>query len=276
MNMVSRHHGFAAVCAVLSIMAVAPVDATLVTVDTDTLALYNIDPQTAAATLVGNMEADILAGLAYDPVHDILYGTTTRTDKLYSIDYLTGTATVIGNLGASLMHGLAYDPSTETLFGTFGEEAGDGLYSIDVATGTATLIGRVGFFHPDHLNTVNGLAVDPVTHALYGVVSGPEEDWSALIEIDKETGKGTLIGEETPHFEGLAFDLRAKVLYGIDNWTGDLYTIDTGTGTASLIGNTGLGNPLGLEDVAVIPEPATVCLLGLGALLLLRTAKRQP
>ncbi len=259
--------------ALLMIVSVRPAGAMLVTVDADTGTLYSIDPETAAATRIGHTgldENDIVAGLAYDPAGDILYATTTRTDKLCSIDYTTGQATLIGELGISLMHGLAYDPCTAGLLGTFGVSKGDGLYSIDVTTGAATLIGHIGFFHDDHRNAVHGLAEHPETHTLYGIVAGPAFNWSALIEIDKETGRGTQIALLSVGFAGLAFDVETEVLYGIDNATSSLYTIDIRTGVKTRIGPTGLGNPLGLEDIAPIPEPATLGLLALGILVLRR------
>ena len=261
----------------LMIASVRPAGAMLVTVDAETRVLYRIDPETAAVTRIGHTELDeedVIAGLAYDPVRDTLYATTTQTDKLYSIDYTTGKATLIGDLGASLMHGLAYDPCTARLLGTFGESKGDGLYSIDVTTGATTLIGHIGYFHEDRQNTVHGLAVHPETHALYGIAAGPASDWSTLIEIDKETAQGTWISQQSPHFSGLAFDVETRVLYGIDNWTSNLYMIDIRTGATTLIGSTGLDNPLGLEDIAPIPEPATVGLLALGILALRRKAAR--
>jgi DNA-binding beta-propeller fold protein YncE len=277
MNRTVRVYWFWVVCTVsLMIASVKPADAMLVTVDAEQT-LYSIDRETAAVTRIGHMEADeadIFAGLAYDSTHDILYATTTGTNRLYSIDYTTGKATLIGDLGASLMHGLAYDPCTVRLLGTFGQSKGDGLYSIDVSTGAATLIGRTGFFNEDHLNTVQGLAVHPKTHVLYGIVAGPAFNWSALIEIDMETAQGTWIGRQSSHISGLAFDAQTNLLYGIDNWTSKLYTIDLRTGAATLVGSTGLGNPLGLEDVVTIPEPATVVLLAIGFLALRRkTAK---
>lgn len=262
----------------LMIASAKPAGATLVTIDADSQTLYSIDRETAVVTRIGRTETDeqdVFAGLAYDPVGDILYATTTGTDRLYRIDYTTGKATLIGDLGASLMHGLAYDPCTVTLLGTFGQSEGDGLYSIDVSTGAATLIGHIGFFDADHRNTVHGLAVDPENRVLYGIVAGPAPDWSALIEIDEETAKGTLIGLQTASFAGLAFDPETNVLYGIDNVTSNLYTIDIHTGAATLIGATGLGNPLGLEDIVIVPEPATVGLLAIGGLALRRKVTRR-
>ncbi len=233
--------------------------------------LYSVDPTTGASTLVGGLGINEgIAGLGYDPKKDILYGTTTASNNLYSINYSTGKANLIGSLGVTQMHGLAYDVSTTTLYGSYGYSSGDGLYEINVSTGSATLIGHTGFFNSDHRNTVCGLAVNPETHILYGVVSGPAEDWGALVEIDKSTAEGTLIAEWTPHISGLAFHPESDVLYGIDNWSGELYTIDITTGIPTLVGSTGLDNPRGLEFV---PEPVTVLLLGVGGLALLRKRK---
>ena len=152
----------------------------LFTTDTHTQNLHTLDPANGSSTLVGSFGVSgYMAGLGYDPANDILYGTTTATDKLYSINYSTGAASFIGDLGVTLMHGLAYDSSSTKLYGAFGERQGDGLYEIDVSNGSATLIGHIGFFHSNHSNTVHGLAVHPVTGALYGSVSGPASGWCA-------------------------------------------------------------------------------------------------
>lgn len=238
--------------------------------DADTQELYIIDTTNASTIKVGSFGVEgNMAGLAYDTHHDIMYGTTTATDKLYSIDYTTGDATFIGDLGVSLIHGLAYDNSTEMLFGTYGSSEGDGLYQIDVSTGNSTLIGNTGHFYNDHLNTVSGLAVHPLTNDLYGIIGGPTSV-SALVRIDKTTGSGTFLHEYSiPNLEGLAF-LPDGTLYATDNWSGNLYTLDILSDSTQLIGNTGFGNALGLASV---PDPATIMLLGLGGLVVLRRRK---
>jgi len=236
--------------------------------DANNRTLHTVNTATGAATLVGSFGAPgYMAGLAYDPAKDVLYGTTTGDDRLYSINRSTGAATLIGGLGVKLMHGLAFDASRQILYGAFGGQGNDGLYRIDTTTGVATLIGHTGFFHPDHLNSVHGLAVHPVTGVLYGMVSGPTFNWDALIRINKDTGQGTLIGTNTQHVSGLACDPVTGTLYGTDNWTGRLYTIDTSTANVTLVGSTGLANPLGLEFT---PEPATLMLLAFGGLVITR------
>ncbi len=233
--------------------------------DTGTDLLNRIDAADASATPVGPFGVDgFMAGLGYDSRNDILYGTTTYTDNLYSIDCSTGNATLIGSLGVELIHALEYDDSTATLFGAWGTQDGDGLYEIDTSTGAATLIGHIGFFHPDHTNSVAGLAIHPDTGTLYGAIGGPAFDWGALIEIDIATAQGTLVAEYTQHIAGLAFHPETNVLYGIDNWDGALYTIDVNTGQTTLVGDTELGNALGL---AITPEPTSFSLLALAAAL---------
>lgn len=234
--------------------------------DTDNQKLYTIDATNAGAIEVGSFGVEgYMAGLAYDADNDIMYGTTTGTDKLYSIDYTTGSTTFIGDLGVTLMHGLAYDNSTDTLFGVFGTIGGDGLYRIDVGTGNSTLIGNIGHLYGGPHDTVCGLAVHPITNDLYGVIGGPTYG-SALVRINKTTGSGTLLHEYSCilNMSGLAF-LPDGILYATDNWSGYLYTLDILSGSSQVIGDTGLGNALGLTCV---PEPATVLLLGLGILLI--------
>ena len=241
--------------------------------DTVSQKLYTIDATNASAIEVGSFGvAGYMAGLAYDADNDIMYGTTTGTDKLYSIDYRTGGTTLIGDLGVTLMHGLAYDNSTDMLFGVFGMSGGDGLYRIDVSTGNSTLIGNIGHFYDDPHDTVCGLAVHPITNDLYGVIGGPT-DVSALVRINKTTGSGTLLHEYTsiPNMSGLAF-LPDGTLYGTDNWSGYLHTLDILSGSTQVIGDTGLGNALGLTCV---PEPTTVLLLGLGGLAVFRLGRSR-
>jgi hypothetical protein len=216
-----------------------------------------------SATLVGPFGvAGNMAGLAYDARNGILYGTTTATDNLYSINTSTGTAALIGPLGVPLIHGLAFDNSTGTLFGTYGFSQGDGLYIIDISTGTATLVGNIGFFYPDHQKTVGALAFHPKTGVLYGAINGPgnAQTDGALITISTSTGAGTLVAR-TPQLSGLAFHPFTCSLYGVHNQgEGDaLYTLNIDTALATLVGNTGLSNNLGLEFAGyIVPAPQVV------------------
>jgi hypothetical protein len=244
-------------------------DPTLYTSAAGSQTLYSVDHTTAAATSIGPFGVPgEMAGLGYDPTTNTLYGTTLGTDTLYSINRSTGAATAIGGLGVTNIGALEYDVSTGKLYGAVGSPAGDGLYEINTATGSASFIGNIGYFHADENNTVSGLAVHPLTHQLYGIVSGPTTRWSALIEIDKMTGAGSLIGTNGSHISGLAFHPDTAILYGVDNNYATLSKIDAMSGATTLVSGMGMiSNPMGL---AFTPEPTTLGLLACGLALLLR------
>jgi hypothetical protein len=227
--------------------------------------IYTISPVNASSTLVGSpfVLNGILADLAYDSTHDILYAVTTQNDSLYAINRTTGASTFIGTLGATLMHGLAFDSVSGNLYGASSSDGG--LYQISSSTGHATFVGSIGFFYPDHSDNVNGLAFDPVTHILYGCISGPEYV-GGLVSINTTTGAGTFLGATQPLCD-IAFQPETGLLYGIDNGVGvepdALYRINLSTRGATLVGQTGLHNNLGLEFV-LVPEPSVLGLAGLG------------
>ncbi len=64
--------------------------------DTEPANLYQVNPSTAAATLIGSTALNDVTGIAFAP-DGTLYGTTT--DALYKIDTITAAATQIGLLG---------------------------------------------------------------------------------------------------------------------------------------------------------------------------------
>ena len=143
------------------------------------------------------------------------------------------------------------------------------MYQIDVSTGNSTLIGNIGHFYDNHYDTVHGLAIHPITNDLYGVIGGPS-DVSALVRINKTTGSGTFLYEYSMvNMAGLAF-LPDGTLYVTDNWSGNLYTLDISSGSTQFIGDTDLGNALGLTSV---PEPTTVLLFALGSLAVVRCGR---
>lgn len=234
--------------------------AILLTSDSTTGTLQSLDPATGAATPIGSFGAGVrtIAGLAYDAATNRLYGTATDTGNLYRINPATGAPTLIGPLGGGdlFMHALAFDPGTGKLFGAYGPSEQNELYEINPQTGAASRIGTIGFFTAAPSQSVSGLAVHPVTHELYGSLSGPGET-GGLVRINKATGAGTLIGPSA-RISGLAFHPDTAVLYGIDNGLFStspdaLYTVNLTSGAATLVGRPGLGNPLGLE---FLPEPS--------------------
>jgi DNA-binding beta-propeller fold protein YncE len=239
--------------------------------------LKDVDATTGATASIAALGKQ-MASLAYDPAGNILYGSEWMTGDLYEVDYDTADPTdpdevmqLIGSTGLTELFALAFDVSSGTLYGAHGAYGEDGFYSIDVSTGQATLVGNTGFFHADHSNAVSGMAFDPFSGRLYGAVAGDTYAWGALIEIDPTTGAGSLIGEYTPHIDALSFHPTTGDLYGLDGRNGKLYTIDIDTAELTELAGLPLGRPFGLEFV---PEPATVLMLGIGGLALIRRRRK--
>ena len=83
--------------------------------------------------------------------------------------------------------------------------------------------------------SLNGLAYDPISHKLYGASS------YSLYEVDMDSSHQTYIGDFNTGglMIGISFDNIGNC-YGIDLGTDSLYSIDTDTGEASLIGSFGI------------------------------------
>jgi len=61
--------------------------------------LYQIDPETGAATVQGSPSTQTLSDLAWNPVDQTMYGVYTQgltTGRLYTVDLETGAVTVVG------------------------------------------------------------------------------------------------------------------------------------------------------------------------------------
>jgi hypothetical protein len=117
------------------------------------------------------------------------------------------------------------------------------LVILDQTTGAvASTVGPIGF-------AVTGLAVQPITGALYGSTSrAADVSPGSLIRINKTTGAGTLIGSFALDDHAMA-DLTFGpdgTLYGWAEPTLDaLHRIDLATGKATIVGPSQIGNTFG-------------------------------
>src|SRR5690606_3632905 len=110
----------------------------------------------------------------------------------------------------------------------------DSLYRLDLQTGDATLIGAYG----DTAIVMHGLEIDERTGKLYGASS---HNGGLLYEIDRMTGAATLIGglgiaSSGTNFVNLGFNSANNTMYATASGTDSFYTVDVGTGLATLIG----------------------------------------
>jgi len=173
-----------------------------------------------------------------------LVGLSTETSSYYSVDPLTGTATFISASDASAsLVGLSF--ISDTLFASdiFNVPGHDGaaVVQVNLATGGSSFVSDQG-------GSVNwhGLASNQVTGLLYSI---DFDDDFILKSLDPTTGTITPIGTGTGIIgAGMEYADSTATLYATGNdTTTDLYTVDVATGTASLIGSTGLfSNATGL------------------------------
>jgi hypothetical protein len=177
-----------------------------------------------------SLRADLI-GLS-SSIPGTLYNVSPTTGAATPIVDLTG-STGTGFVGLASLNGVIYATDVfsggEAHFGT-----------IDPATGAFTAINNQG----GSLNW-HSLAANPSTQSLYTVdLTRFGDDWMLLTV----TPAGTIaqVGPTGIDIRGLAFDPNHGVLYGVgfDHVTSllNLYTVDTATGHASLIGSTGFFN----------------------------------
>ncbi|HMP03136.1 MAG TPA: hypothetical protein PKD86_00455 [Gemmatales bacterium] len=141
-------------------------------------------------------------------------------------------------LALALLLGSTVPASAQTLYGVTGAGgASSSLYTIDLTTGAATLVGPTGFSH------VTGLAFDPTTGVLYGHISAlfGSTPLTQLITINPLTGVGTLVGHSGLQSPDMSFRADGTLFaWGEETdfnpFFDRLYTVDVGTGAATLVG----------------------------------------
>ena len=179
------------------------------------------------------------------------YVVDSTAGDLYTISTSDGSLQRIGNTGlpaGTTVGGLRWDATTGTTYmmsATCSDDIGSNtstLYTIDLATATTTLVATdVG-----SLSCMVDIAIDPLSGELYALDARADLIWT----LDK--GSGEITGANFVDFDvegaqGLDFDASTGTLYlaGFDGTTANMYTVDTNSGTTSLIG------PLGADGVEV-------------------------
>lgn len=230
-----------------------------------------------------------------------LYGVATYSNfgiqSLYSINTSSGAATLIGSTGLRQIAGLDWDASSGQLKAL---TVGGDQFSLNTTTGASTLVVDGSFGVPegsvayangtafttifDNLNTWNGAAWQQVgpsllapgadisgldfggTQLLGLALNGSGAD--QLVAFNSATGTASVIGNTGTNAStvgGLAHAFIGGEWYMSDG--ASLYSLNTTSGAASLIGAHGVG---GFSGLAFVPSPGAVGLIGLGGLLAAR------
>lgn len=138
------------------------------------------------------------------------------------------------------LHGLARTNDGE-FFAIQGFDP-DRFFSVDFSTNQHTAIGEIGS------NAAFGLAYDPSTDTIYGIVNDRADGRNKLATFDRTTGQPTLLGPGTYELtatSSLAFDTDRGVVVAFDNADDQFWQFDR-AGTPSLLWDTAGLNGWGL------------------------------
>jgi len=208
----------------------------------------------------------------FDAAGTTLYVVTPGATpfNIGTLNTTTGAVTpgsaITGLLAGEGVTGLKYDPQTTQYYLSVFGNAVSRLYTLDVNTGVASNAVSMG------APLIIDIAID-INGQMYGHDIGAD----TLLSINKNTGTTTTIGPtgQLANFaQGMDFDYSDGNLYATiytGGGTGVYASFNLTTGAANVITST---TPWNSEmEMAVnspVPEPATLVLLGLSALLLRR------
>jgi hypothetical protein len=210
--------------------------------------LYSINMQSGSATLIGSTGLRQIAGLDWDEVNNRMVALTVGGDQ-YAIDTATGGSTLLldTNFGIpegsiAMIEGQAYttlfdnlhrwNGSNLELVGPSGLAPGSDISGLDV--GNSTILGLA----------LNGTRPDQ------------------LVAFDATTGAATILGETGTNASTVA-GLATLGSIGFMSDGQSLFSLNTTTGQASLLGAHGV---FGISGIAIVPAPASALLVGLAGL----------
>jgi len=160
------------------------------------------------------------------------YYLITREPSLYLFNTTTGAVTSLGpisGLGGDLPNGITYNPANSIYYIISAES----LYSFNVTTRVATLIGNMGVY--------NSAFVDLCFNEA-GACYAYDVQTDAAYILNPMTGAATLLGPLgyiANYGQGMSYDMETSTIYlsayNIGTTTGQLRTMDQGTGATTLI-----------------------------------------
>ena len=221
--------------------------------------------------VTGLQAAETLIGIDVRPATQGLYGVGS-TSRIYTINPLTGAATQVGTAGAFTLNGTAFgtdfNPVPDRL-----RQVSNTEQNLRLNPNDGTLTGTDGALNP--AGNIVGVAYSnnfpgAVSTTLFAIDSAAGT--LGTITVPNSGGPITTVGSlglGTNLNEAIGFDISGNAVAYASITTGGisrLYTINTGTGAATLVGAIGAGTTpfLGLT-AAQAPEPTAGLMMIAGA-----------
>lgn len=236
-------------------------------------------------TVVGTFSgaASTLNGIDFRPADGLLYGYGRLTNRVVTIDLTTALTTLVSSPSpgsTTSLLGIDFNPVADRLRVV---NLDDQNLRINVGTGATTVDGTLSYSAGDpnfganpniieaaytnsDTNSATGTALFYIDSALDTLVSTSNPNGGVLSTVGA-------LGVDTNSLTGfdiLSDGIGGNTFYALLTSTSGpgLYTLNSGTGAASLVGaiNTTAATPYGLAIVQPVPEPGTLLLLSFGLL----------
>jgi hypothetical protein len=203
---------------------------------------------------IATLHNAFLAGTFAGNDFSVEYGVDS-TGELYAISTADGSLRDIGPTGLTYASGIRWDATGNATYAMNYDIATttSTLYRLDLTSGATAPIGAT-----DGMAIID-IAVDPS-----GVMYGVDIVNDTLVAIDKASGIAQVVGSlgfNANYAQGMDFDGSTGILYlaGFDDdtLTGNMYTIDTTSGAATLISP--IGPNTAETDAFAIAVPSGPC-----------------
>ena len=246
----------------------------------------NIAGATTTA-ITGLAAGDRFVGIDLRPKNNKIYGVTL-SNQLYTVDEMTGATSLVAALSSAVInpsqgYGIDFNPLAD--FGpnaslTLINSAG-GNFATNATTGAVTTATSIaaGFSAVSYTNSAPLPSVAPAPPSLYYINSSSDTLRVATSNFNSPTittvGALSVDVLKTNGFEVLANGTAYAALNTDDgsSLVTGIYSINLGTGAATLVGNYN-GKLSGLT-ISAVPEPQTYALMLAGLLVIGRLARRQ-
>jgi hypothetical protein len=251
------------------------------------LTIDSATPGTISSTvgITGLQGGESILGIDFRPATGVLYGLGS-TSRLYTINTATGAATQVGSAGAFTLSGTSFgfdfNPTVDRLrvIGNTGQNLrlnpNDGtLAATDtpINGGPTALVGSAYTNNFAGASSTSLYGIDANADSLY-LSSNPNGGTYGLVGplgLNAIANLGFDIGSD-----GIAFAAIQTQTVAAAVGAAGLYTINLGTGAATLVGQIGpSGQDITGLAIVLTPEPATFGLMGLGTAGLLYFARRR-